>query len=153
MSSTKRVDLITGLALMVASVWIYIESQTFPDYGGGIGSGGYPSLIAVGLFVLGGALAGNSLVLYASGLGLPDVGITGLSRVVTYLGMILAYIWAMDYLGFIATSIVFLYASFKFFGYDKGWARTLVFSVLLTLASYVVFRHCFLVLLPTCRFL
>lgn len=152
MTSSKKVDLITGLALMAASVWMYIESATFPSYGGGIGSGGYPALIAVGLFVLGGLMAGHSVYLYSIGHSIPEMKIPGLGRVVIYLVLILVYIWAMDYLGFIATSIIFLYISIMFFGYDKGWMRGVAFSVILTLASYFVFRHFFLVLLPTCRF-
>ncbi|MCL2000331.1 MAG: tripartite tricarboxylate transporter TctB family protein, partial [Planctomycetes bacterium] len=59
-----------------------------------------------------------------------------------------AYIQLIRPLGFILASTLFQLAAIPFFGYRRFFI-TAIFSAAVPLVVYVVFRHVFLVLIPT----
>ncbi|MBX2879674.1 MAG: tripartite tricarboxylate transporter TctB family protein [Granulosicoccus sp.] len=72
--------------------------------------------------------------------------VTPLSHVVL-IGMVLLYLIAMPYIGFIASSGLFLLAAFQFL-WKKELLVTLGLTAITLIAIYVVFREVFQVVLP-----
>lgn len=143
----KRADLAAGLGLVAVAVYVYFEASAMPGARRGLGPGGYPMFVAVGLAILGLALAVQSFIGAAAE---KSGGYTAgkFLRFVVFVALCLAYAYALRPFGFILSSIAFLIAAVNFFGYKKHWL-TVAFSVGTTLVTYAVFRHVFLVLLPT----
>lgn len=149
MTVTKRADLVTGIILVVVAAYVYSEAAAMPELKRGLGPGGYPKFIALGLGVLGLALAIQSLLKRDDkGKPLFTIAPKAAGRAFVFFILSLAYIQAIPYIGFIIASIVFLLIAIPFFGYRKP-ITSVLFSVLLVLGLYATFRYLFLVLIPT----
>ncbi len=149
MTFGKRADLLTGIILMGTAILAFREGAAMPTLKRGLGPGGYPMFIAVGLGVLGALLALQALMA-GKGDGKPlfNLSWSALGRVLLFAALTFGYIQAIPWLGFILASIPFLFAATRFFGYRRYGVNAAV-SVLLPLAVYAVFRYGFLVLIPT----
>lgn len=148
MAKIKRADLLTGLGLCALAVYVYLEASGMPAARRGLGPGGYPKFIAIGLFVLGLVLAIQSFVAGMAPVETRAFDHRRLGRMAAFAALSLAYAFALRPLGFILATIVFLFAAVNFFGYRRRGMAAL-FSIGLSLIIYAIFRHIFLVLLPT----
>lgn len=148
MPRIKRADLVTGLGLCALAVYVYLEGAAMPGAARGLGAGGYPKFVAVGLFLLGFVLAAQSFL--TAGMSFKPSGYTWakLGRVVVFTALSAGYAFALRPFGFVLASSVFLVAASYFFGYRRHGV-IFMFSIGLSLAIYGIFRHVFLVLLPT----
>ena len=148
MTMGKRADLVTGIILIIAAVFIFREAAAMPVLKRGLGPGGYPMFSAIGLGVLGAILTVQSLLKSAGDGKLFTISGTAIGRVVFFMALTLAYIQLLRPLGFILASILFLVAGIRFFGYKRYWL-SITASVAMTVLLYAVFRYVFLVLIPT----
>lgn len=146
MPTIKRSDLVAGLLLCLLAVYVYHEGAAMPAAKRGLGPGGYPKFVAVGLMLLGAILAIQSFIKKIPPAG--SMTAARALRVLFFAPLCLAYAWALRPFGFVAASFAFLVAASYFFGYRRHGVIAL-FGAGLTLTVYVIFRHVFLVLLPT----
>jgi putative tricarboxylic transport membrane protein len=142
----SKVDFCTGLGLMALSVGVYVLTQDMAKVPAGIGPGDYPRVIAVGLFVLGAVLAGQSARRATA-----DVrsryprGAAG--RVAALVATVLAYVYVLPHLGFVLATPLFLIAAMLLFGVRRP-VLILSSAVGVTLAVYWIFYSLFQILLP-----
>lgn len=141
-----RIDLWTGIGLMVLGGWVFYLTEFLPKVPQGIGPGDYPRVAAAGLFVMGGLLAVESL----RRLGVPRQAMfdrRGLLRIVALAVLTYAYLLAMPLLGFLLTSPFFLFVAMLLFRVERK-RLAIVISVVLSVAVDVVFYQFFQVVLP-----
>ena len=149
----SKVDLGTGIVIMALSGTIFFIARGMPTVPRGIGPGGYPTVIAIILFLLGFALTLQNLPRKAtasSGTTAPDsrpITWKMLKRPFQIAIVVFVYIRGMFYLGFPLLTPFFLFFTIWFFGYRR-WLRAAIISIVTTAIIYVVFYYGFQVLLP-----
>jgi len=149
----SKVDFGTGVGLMALSVAVFFIAKGMPTVPRGIGPGGYPTVIAAILFLLGCALTLQNLPRRktaegsaAAPAGKP-ISWKMLKRPFLISLVVFAYIRGMFYLGFLMLTPFFLFFTIWFFGYRR-WLRAGVISIVTTVIIYVTFYYGFQVLLP-----
>ena len=149
MKKTLFVDMVTGTALMLLAIFWFYEASKMARVELGIGSGGYPTVISVALFIAGLLLAARSII---KGLPKPEGKIDRKAalRVVIFVGVTVAYVQAMRFLGFLLLTPLYLFFACCFFQYRKKVVAAIA-SVCVTAVLYGVFRMIFYVGLPTFR--
>ena len=147
MKETKRIDVWTGVALMVLSVAVWLLTADLPTPKRGIGPGDYPRVITAVLFLLGLSMTISNLTS-----GYPAKGEKTnwkfLGRMVLMAVMAFAYVRLLKLLGFPLLTPFFLFGTIALFGYRKWWMNAIV-SVLATTCIFVLFNLIFMVFLPT----
>jgi len=147
MKETKRIDVWTGVALMVLSVAVWLLTADLPTPKRGIGPGDYPRVITAVLFLLGLAMTISNLTS-----GYPAKGEKTnwkfMGRMVLMAVMAFAYVRLLKLLGFPLLTPFFLFGTIALFGYRKWWMNAIV-SVLATTCIFVLFNLIFMVFLPT----
>ncbi|PIE33366.1 hypothetical protein CSA56_11835 [candidate division KSB3 bacterium] len=138
-----------GLILILFAIAVLVHVRTFPSLDNGYpGPALFPSVLAVLFFICGtgliaqGVRAGEKLLTF-------DVGTLskrGIINILFVLAVILCYIFLSDYIGFLILSAVLLFAAPKWLGVST--LRSLILSVVVTLAIYVLFAKILLVPLP-----
>lgn len=149
MKETKKVDLWTGVALMIVSVGVWILTAKLPVPKRGIGPGSYPRVVATVLFLLG-------LVLSLSNIkgGYPKsteaVNWSHLGRAALLALMSFIYVSLLKPIGFPLLTPFFLFAIIMLFGY-KRWKRAVLVSIGATAVIFILFNVVFMVFLPLGR--
>jgi putative tricarboxylic transport membrane protein len=148
MPRIKRADLVAGLGLCALAAYVYTKAAAMPGTPLGLGPGGYPKFVAVGLLLLGAILAVQSFL--TAGMAFKPSGYTWarFGRVAAFVVICVAYALALRPLGFVLASVPYLIGASYFFGYRRH-GIIFLFGIGLPLLIYGVFRHIFLVLLPT----
>lgn len=149
----SKVDFGTGIALMALSGYVFFVAKEMPTVPRGIGPGGYPTVIAAILFLLGFALSLQNLPIKRTAVG-KSATVSGkpitlqmLKRPFLISLVVFAYIRGLFYLGFLILTPFFLFFTIWFFGYRR-WTRAVIISIVTTVVIYVVFYYGFQVLLP-----
>ena len=149
MKKTRRVDFGMGLGFMVLAVFVFIIANGFLKVDKGVGPGGYPKVVAVGLFILGAILALDSFLR-----GFPQltekIDWKRVRQFVIFIAVTLVYVQSMKVLGFIVATPLYLAFGIYFFGYRKRLTIVLV-SIGVTASIHIIFREIFLVMLPVFR--
>lgn len=147
---TPKADFFSGIGIAIFAAVFFILAGTYPEAEGyGLGPGGFPKIVTGTMFVLGVALSINSYVVAKRGaaedkrLTLPE-----LTSVLMLAAAFLAYTFVIKYLGYIITTLVFLFLFMFLYG-DRKWKRMGVVSVLGTAITFVLFKYLFLIYLPT----
>ena len=154
MPPRKISDLATAFLVVGLGLFVYVQALAMPAAKRGLGPGGYPKFIALGLVLLGAALAGRFFLegkAPASVSGPPEgragPGRNRTKRVLFFMALCFAYSQAIHPLGFVLSSVVFLAVAIRFFGYRRPVVGAVV-SLGLPIALYLLFRNIFLVLIP-----
>jgi len=141
--------MVTGIFLMLLSAYWFFQANKMLKVDLGIGPGGYPKFVSVGLFFLGLVLFVQSVIK-----GLPrwegKFDRKAALRLIIFVVVTFVYVRSMRYLGFILTTPLYLFFGSWFFGYRK-YLIAAVMSIGVTAGIYVVFRIIFMVMLPTFR--
>ena len=149
MKKTLFVDMITGLVLMIISAyWFYVANKMMKvDLG--IGPGGYPMFVSVGLFFTGFLLFLKTVI---KGFPKPEgkIDSKAILRIVIFVVITYIYVRAMRYAGFLLLTPPYLFFACWFFKYRKKVTAAIA-SVGVTAVLYFVFRILFYVALPTFR--
>lgn len=61
--------------------------------------------------------------------------------------LLIAYVWSMEFIGFVLATLLFLPATMRMMGY-KSWVKSLMISAGITLFVYLLFQVGFEILLP-----
>jgi hypothetical protein len=146
---TLFVDMITGIALMLLSVYWFYQASKMPKVDLGIGPGGYPMFVSTGLFFM-----GLLLTIMSVRKGLPKpagkIDRKAVLRMLIFITVSFAYVRAMRYLGFLLLTPVYIFFACWFFQYRKKHIAAIA-SIVITAVLYIIFRRFFFVPLPDFR--
>ena len=141
--------MVTGIALMLLSVYWIIEANKMLKVELGLGPGSYPKFVASCLFILGLLLVVQNVI---KGIPKPEGKIDrkALLRVVIFAAVTFVYARAMRYLGFLLLTPPFIFFACWFFQYRKKLVAALT-SIGMTAVVYLIFRVFFYIPLPEFR--
>jgi len=142
-------DMVTGIFLMLLSVYWFFEANKMMTIELGLGPGDYPKFVSTGLFILGLILTIQSVI---KGLPKPDFKIDkkAILRLIIFVTATIAYVQLLRTLGFILLTPFYLFFGCWFFGYRRRVIAAIA-SVGVTAFVFIVFRMIFLVILPQFR--
>lgn len=151
----KYGDIVVGVFFMVLGAVLYLAAAALPKSAVmDIGPDFMPKVVAILVFVLALVLTIQSLV------GLKDKKIDPDSipkcdyrRVITSIILVLIYVFTMQPVGFIVTTLVYLPLQMLVLSPNdqrgpKNIAVLVVIDVIFTLAVYSLFRYAFMIMLP-----
>ena len=144
--SLKKVDIIVSLLLIPICLYVFYESGRWPVVSDAGNAAWIPRGVAVCLMVAAfilfiKALRGRSLTI-PSRLMRADR-----TRVLWIAVLTGAYTVAVEYLGFIATSVPYLFGFALVLG-ERRWASLILFAVGVSIATYILFSTALNVPLP-----
>jgi putative tricarboxylic transport membrane protein len=138
-----------GLFLIIFALAVIIHTQTFPSLDNGYpGPSLFPRVLAV-LFIL----AGIGLIIQGIKkrekilkFDIGAVSRAGWINILFVLGAVVCYIFLAEVIGFLILSLVIMMVLMKWLRAKTSWS--LVMSVIVTLAIYILFAKILLVPLP-----
>jgi putative tricarboxylic transport membrane protein len=138
-----------GLLLIFFACAVLVHVQSFPKLDNGYpGPALFPRVLSV-LFILCGiglAIQGIRNRERLLHIDIGDITLAGWLNIACVLGVILSYIFLVEYLGFLIFSFAILMAQMKWF--NVKLLPSLLMSVAVTLAIYLLFAKILLVPLP-----
>jgi putative tricarboxylic transport membrane protein len=142
----KKIDILAALLLFPVCGYVFYEAGSWPrlpDLGnpGWIPSGVSVCLLIATIMMLARALRGRSLTLPGRLEGVDR------ARVLWIAAITVGYVGVMNYLGFIASTIPYL-AGFGAVLGERRWARLAFFSLVVSVAIYLIFDTTLNVPLP-----
>lgn len=144
----QRIDRWVGAALAVLAIAVFWSSRSFPNVPGQkLGASTLPGIVAAGLFVCGLLLVLGSL--RAARYRAPDGASDGDERIAPAVGIlasIVLYVLASDAVGYLLVAPVCLLIAMR--ALRVGWAKSIVWSVVASLAVHVAFYKLLKVPLP-----
>ncbi len=146
---TPKADFFSGIGIAIFAAVFFIMAGTYPEAEGyGLGPGGFPRIVTGTMFVLGVLLSLNSFVVARRGVK-EDVRVTvpELLNMLLLAAAFLGYIFVIQYLGYIITTVIFLFLFMYLYG-DRKWKRMALVTVIGTAATYALFKYVFLIYLP-----
>lgn len=158
MTATRR-DLVTGIVITVIGVVYFAATFSIRETADIVTPRTFPQIVGAGLIVLGLFLAGQSVWKARTGQDRPDPapdpgGVVidappepAGRKVVVQFALFFAYLAIVIPVGFVLSTAAFLMAVTSLYAPQK-WIRNLVFSVLFSVAVYVVFVFGLAVYLP-----
>ena len=144
--SLKKVDIIVSLLIIPVCLYVFYESARWPIIDGTGNSTWVPRgdavcLLAAGFLLLAKALRGRSLTIPSRLLGADR------TRVLWIVVLTGAFTAAVDYVGFITTTIPYLFGFALVLG-ERRWSRLVLFAVGVPIATYILFSTALHVPLP-----
>ena len=144
--SLKKVDIIVSLLLIPICLYVFYESGRWPiiaDTGNAawVPRGAAACLMAAAVLLFIRALQGRSLTIPSRLVGADR------SRVLWIAVLTGAYTIAVEYVGFIATGVPYMFG-FAFVLGERKWVRLILFAVGVPIATYILFRTALHVPLP-----
>ena len=144
--SLKKIDIIVSLLIIPICLYVFYESARWPiisDTGNAawVPRGDAVCLLAAGLLLSVKALRGRSLTIPSRLVGADR------TRVLWIVVLTGAYTAAVDYVGFITTTVPYLFG-FVFVLGERRWVRLILFAVVVPIATYILFSTALHVPLP-----
>ena len=144
--SMKKVDIIVSLLVIPICLYVFYESARWPiiaDTGNAtwIPRGDAVCLIAAAVLLFVKALRGRSLTIPGRLAGADR------NRVLWVAVLTGAYTIAVEYLGFIATGVPYMFG-FAFVLGERRWVRLILFAAAVPIGAYILFRKALNVPLP-----
>ena len=148
MKENKSADFLIGIGIAVFGAVVVILSRTLPTAPLGLGSRGYPTFVAILMIILGIGLAlpivlrGEVKLQFS---GLKDK--RAAAKIAACAVMTFAYVYLLNFFGFMLLTPFFLFALMMLFEYRK-YIPAAVVSILMTASVYFLFTRVFYVFLP-----
>lgn len=144
--SLKKIDIIVSLLVIPICLYVFYESARWPIIDGTGNATWVPRgdafcLLAAGFLLLVKALRGRSLTIPSRLMGADR------TRVLWIVVLTGAYTAAVDYVGFITTTIPYLFGFALVLG-ERKWSRLVLFAVGVPIATYILFSTALHVPLP-----
>src|SRR5512136_917632 len=144
--SMRKIDILSALCLIPVCVYVFYESGTWPilpDLGSPswIPRGVAALLLGAAVLLLGKALKGGSLTLPGRLAGADR------ARVLWVAALTGVYVVIIERLGFMTATAPYLFGFCLALG-ERRWTRLLLFSVVVPVATYLVFDQALNVPLP-----
>lgn len=138
----------TGIVAVVLGAVVAVMTHQLPasTISGDIGPAVFPYISAALLIV-----CGSGLIITGNQKEASMLDTIGLKRLAAIFGVVLLYCIFMNYLGFFIPSLAVLFVLSTMFAEDIHcpWWHRLIFSVVLTLCIYLLFRNVLNLKLPT----
>lgn len=148
-SMTRKADFLIGIGTTIFAILIYMTANQMPVAETGLGAGGFPKFIALGLGVLGILLAIRSFHRIKSGdKDKQKVNLKELLNVAKLAVAVGLYIFVMRYIGFLIATPIFFFLFMYIYG-ERKWKQMVIISVALSIALYLIFEKGFQVMLPS----
>ena len=144
--SLKKIDIIVSLLVIPVCLYVFSESTRWPIIEGTGNAAWVPlgdavCLLAAGFLLFFKALRGRSLTIPSRLVGADR------TRVLWIVVLTGAYTAAVDYVGFITTTIPYLFGFALVLG-ERKWSRLVLFAVGVPIATYILFSTALHVPLP-----
>jgi hypothetical protein len=144
--SLKKIDIIVSLLVIPVCLYVFYESARWPVIDGTgnatwVPRGDATCLLVAAVLLLVNALRGRSLTIPSRLLGADR------SRVLWTALLTGAYTVTVEYVGFIATGIPYMFG-FAFVLGERRWVRLILFAVGVPVGTYILFRTALQVPLP-----
>ncbi|EAQ67742.1 hypothetical protein MED121_17484 [Marinomonas sp. MED121] len=144
---SRRIDTGVGLGLAVLSSVIYFFAGQYTAFGvNTYGPNFFPQLLAVLLFICSGCLVFNALR-GNSKAELEGFHKGGLIKVGVTLAIAVLYLFAMQLLGFVISSMMFLYLIMFALGKKQHWRIALI-SISVTAVVWFIFAYLLMIPMP-----
>lgn len=143
----KKADIFVGLLILFISVSVFVMTQHFVGkVYTGYGPDRFPRFLAVIWSILGIMLIINAV---RNKFLKEDMKITayGLVRVSIVLGLTIATLIAMNYIGFIAATMLYIFLIMSYLK-EKSWIGKIFTSIGVTLGIYLIFKYVMVIPLP-----
>ncbi len=132
-----------GLIFLVVAVVLFWQAYLIAGFSALSSPGAFP-LAAAAVMVLAALIVVIGNARRPRGAGHEPI----LPRTIAiFTGLVIVYAIALDPLGFLPASLIFLIVGMKLL-YRRSWGRTILISVLSLAAVYIIFRLVFQVVLP-----
>jgi hypothetical protein len=144
--SLKKIDIIVSLFIIPVCLYVFYESARWPIIDGTGNATWVPRgdafcLLAAAVLLFAKALRGRSLTIPSRLVGADR------TRVLWIVVLTGAYTAAVDYVGFITTTIPYLFGFALVLG-ERKWSRLVLFAVGVPIATYILFSTALHVPLP-----
>ena len=144
--SLKKVDIIVSLLSIPLCLYVFYESARWPVIAGTgnatwVPRGDAVSLLAAAVLLFVKAIQGRSLTIPSRLVGADR------TRVLWIVVLTGAYTAAVDYVGFITTTVPYLFGFVLVLG-ERRWVRLILFAVVVPIATYILFSTALHVPLP-----
>ena len=146
--NVKKIDISVGTVLSILSVAIYLFAGTYK--GSGVSTYGpnvFPQFLAVMLFITSILLIVNA-VKGKSQTDLEGINFPGLIRTGITVGISIIYLVAMQFLGFLISTLIFLLVMIRYLG-QKNKLTLIISSVSVSIIVYAIFKDFLKIPLPT----
>ena len=143
----KKADIFVGLLIFFISVAVFVMTQKFVGkVYTGYGPDRFPRFLAVIWSILGIMLIVNAL---RDKFFQEDMKITayGLIRVSAVLGLTIAALVAMNYIGFIPATMAYIFLIMSYLK-EKSWTGRIITSIGVTMGIYLIFKYVMVIPLP-----
>lgn len=144
--SLKKVDIVVSFLIIPICLYVFYESWRWPVISGSGDAAWIPRgvaalLLAAAFLLFVKAMQGRSLTIPSRLVGADR------TRVLWIVVLTGAYTVAVEYVGFIATSVPYLFGFALVLG-ERRWARLILFAVGVSIATYILFNTTLNVPLP-----
>ena len=143
----KKADIFVGLLILFISASVFVMTQQFVErVYTGYGPDRFPRFLAVIWSILGILLIINALRnKYVE----EDMKVTvfGLVRVAVILSLTLAALIAMNHIGFIPATMIYIFVVMSYLK-EKSWTGRIITSVAVTMGVYLIFKYVMVIPLP-----
>jgi hypothetical protein len=144
--SLKKIDIIVSLLVIPVCLYVFYESARWPVISGTGNAAWVPRgdaicLLAAAFLLVLKAVRGRSLTIPSRLVGADR------TRVLWIVVLTGAYTAAVDYVGFITTTIPYLFGFALVLG-ERKWSRLVLFAVGVPIATYILFSTALHVPLP-----
>lgn len=140
-------DIISGIVLIIFSIYIYYLTLNFPTQKGTLGPASFPRILVILIAIL-------SLIMILQSLKRKDAKIQesiedkrGILFVILFIILFIAYSFLMNFLGFFLSSILFLFITSILLD-KKNFLVKIIFSVVTSILIFYVFKTILKVSLP-----
>jgi hypothetical protein len=143
----KKADIFVGTLILFISASVFVMTQQFVGkVYTGYGPDRFPRFLAVIWSVLGLMLIINAL---RNKYMEEDMKITafGLVRVSVILGLTIAALIAMNHIGFIPATMIYIFVVMSYLK-EKSWVGRITTSVAVTMGVYLLFKYVMVIPLP-----
>jgi len=146
----KKADILVGLLILFLSAAMFIMTRKFVGHTyTGYGPERFPRFLALAWGILGLCLIINAL---RNKFFEEEMKITrfGLGRMAVVLGVTVATLVSMDYLGFLAATVIYIFIVMTYLK-EKSWLGRILASFGIATSVYLIFRYIMVVPLPEFR--
>ena len=143
----KKADIFVGLLIFFISAAVFVMTQQFVGkVYTGYGPDRFPRFLAIIWSILGIMLIINAV---RNKFFEEDMKITayGLVRVAAVLGLTIAALIAMNYIGFIPATMAYIFLIMSYLK-EKSWTGRVITSIGVTMGIYLIFKYVMVIPLP-----
>ncbi len=148
---TRKADFNIGIGTIIFAILIFISANGMPTPEDGLGAGGFPKFIAIGLIIMGVLLVIRSAIAIKAGeKNDPKVTLAELLNVGKIILTFALYLFVIRYIGFLIATPIFFAICMYLYG-ERNKKKIIIISIVIAIVFYLTFEKGFQVILPQNR--